>query len=366
MDKDELNEITQKIAGIDSDFSLEFCIGMMGTSGVGKTVLMIAMLYYLLLRETGLNIDTSHKKELLGNYTRLCSGEILPGTARQQKWEFVVKYGNLKLFNFNWIDYRGGATNNPDDPEFEKFYDYIKSAIAIFVLADADEFMNNPQKIHAELKAFRALLEVSLTRNERPIHLVLILTKSDAIALRRIGFIKWWNKDLLLGVCNEVFAPVFQEFVRKSDNIRCDVIPISAYGKSGIINHRKTIVVKPHTKSLQSFQIDSPLRYVFSSILKSIDLQIPELEADLKALQTLNVGKKEKLNGVIFSKWLSPKRFFSRTCNQEFLDLKNERRDVQYQIKLCEIFINELKQKSKIAKKIIAEIDQDELVGFSY
>lgn len=355
------------------DLNLEYHIVMLGTSGVGKTVFMTVMFQELLSAQRGLNIKTSidFQNSIHTNYRRICRGEILPGSARHEEWRFVVKYGDTKLFNFKWIDYRGGTVRNVQrgDMAFAKIFDHLKESLAIFVIVDAVEYYHNPEEVHTQLAQFRKFLEVSL-RNYRGIHLILILSKSDAVALRQVSrfvdwsWLKWWDKETMLKVCDEVFGHTFRDFAVNNENIKCDVIPISAYGKSAR-NGENGIVIKPGTHNLEWFQIDLPLRKAFGSILRAIDRQIPQAEKELRLLKSNNENHAWDLSGEVFVRKLSMLHLVSRRKRAELDQLKERRELHRHRIQLYESLLQDLKAKSKAARRIITEIPRD-FIGFTY
>ena len=291
----EIEDIFESSSMGDDVFNVSHKILMLGTSGVGKTAFMTSMLYGLLNKTSGLRIETDVrlKNDINNNYHALCNSGILPGTARHSEYKFVVYSNNIKLFNFEWVDYRGGDIGwssvkaGVNLASFGKIFDFLKNSIAVFVLVDAYVFEKSPIQVQEDLIAIKSYIQKSLNDMPRGIHIVLILTKADTVGLKFFPF-KRWDREKLIETCREVFSPVFSDLVRCYPSVWCDVVPISTYGKSCIKDGDDGVMRVEKTSYLRSFQVEIPIRRVFSSIVRVLDEKIPLIKEEVVRIKSLN------------------------------------------------------------------------------
>lgn len=362
-------------AGIDGydevDYSMDYRIVMLGTSGVGKTAFMTTMLHRMLNDHKGMRLtaDSALVNQVNSNYSKLCKDGILAGTGSFSDWKFTVHYNQTILFNFRWVDYRGKIISPVDlttrriDQEFNRLYDFLKKSVAVFVLADAQRMVSEPREVWEELNAIRACIEATKNVCNRGIHLVLILTKVDAVALKFGWFRKTWDEGLIINMLNESFGGVFRNFVSRFDDVWCDVVPVSAFGLSAEkVNGSVQVVNKPQ---LEPYQIEVPLWKVFASILRDIDRMIPEMQMALKQLRSDNLQQvelaKEHLLDSVLS-WDILTTNGRQTARSHF-----SRADYhQRQLQACEKHINYLQRKRKVIKRLVNEADMLRGNFFSY
>ena len=132
---DRIKKRAPEDARVGEDGVPTFNVTMLGGSGSGKTVFMHAL--FQLLRETdieghnihgvGANVQEQLKRDSeIESFTwtrimRSNRGKLtLPsGTADTQEWSFCLTHRHKAICRFNWIDYRGGLTENlqDDDPD---------------------------------------------------------------------------------------------------------------------------------------------------------------------------------------------------------------------------------------------------------
>jgi len=344
-----LERLREKMAKIDEEeFDTGYNIVMLGTSGVGKTVFMTTMLYDFMTCGSSLRIDTydtAQKNQLLESYKSLCAGEEIPATGRYEAWRFQVLYDAVDLFSFRWIDYRGGSVNfaqirsGTNDMDIQAVVDLLRKpgTLAIFVLADAERFQKDPSRIRAELQGIRFILEDSLEDSEvkRRLHLLLVLTKCDVVALeRRWVFWRDWNRDKMLRCCQKVFSEVFLPFMQKNKDVVCDAVPLSSYGKSSIRSGDGRIQVCPGVNKIDSYQIDVPLRMAFKYILKDLETRIPEMTQETRT--------QKAVHQVALPPWW---HIFS------------DRRTHKEAIRECDALLKHLQKLSVIISKIVAETE---------
>ncbi len=365
----DYDSIRNSIIPIINEEDNRYNIMMLGTSGVGKTVFMTSMLHDLLIGNTGLNIDaeTSLKEQIFDNYKKICNGEILAGTARHSEWSFSVNYNDMKLFEFNWIDYKGGVIDYKDlinntSREFKQVFENLNNSIAVFVIADGEKFLLNESEVHKELKAIRVFLDYSLKYKKRPMNLLLLLGKSDAIGLKSNLFMKYWKTERLSEYCDKVFSKSFANFTNDYKNSLCDCIPISSYGKSAKISRDRKITVEK-TQKLESYQIHAPLLKTFHLILLAIQYEIPLIKKELEFERNSNENDKKEASSKLFLDSLNPINHISRNGRNRIDDLK---RIISNKTTKIEFLINRqkaLREREKCVKKAIRTLSKQSYFG---
>lgn len=373
MNPEDWEDIEENVKLEEEDFSLDYKILMLGTSGVGKTVLMTSMLRDFLMAKSGLNIETRPelRNEILTNYDTLCRDSQLPASARHTEWNFIVKYDDFKLFNFSWIDYRGGslepenALNRANPMDFERIYDFLKEANAVLILADAQEFLQHPAKVRRELSAFRSYVESSLKRCPRGLHLVLALTKIDTVALKRGLLFTRWNEGEILETCNEAFQSVFQDLARNNDSVLCDVIPISSFGKSGVLTENG-IVIKQPCKKLKSFQADVPLKKIFSSILMDLSSRIPMMSDEAENLLDDNSARLDAAKERYYRNLKNVLNFVTSDGRLKIAKSRSMKEYYERQTRSLERLLAQLRKKARIAANLVNEIEGSPMLGLYY
>lgn len=330
----------------DNDYNLV----MLGTSGVGKTVYMTTMLHGLMTAPSGLRVEAvnpAQKNQLLDSYQRLLTGDTIPPTGRFSDWCFDVRYNNTSLFSFNWIDFRGGSVNWPEIAagnlqDLEPILGVLRKpgTVAVFVLADAERFQRERRAVQMELAGIRQILERCLGATSgapRELHLQLLLTKADAIALKsRWLFWRDWDRATMMVTCREVFDDIFGEFASRPE-VFCDVIPLSAFGTSATYAGGN-IRIKPGLKKIDSYQVEIPLRQTFRLILQ--DLQ----EARIPALQAAKSGEKQHHEGGLtwWNFWFD----------------QAQRRKLRDGIEECDRYLAHLKTVSQCCTTVIRETEK--------
>lgn len=371
MDSTDWSNILNALDNVDNEnnksYDPDYKILMMGTSGVGKTVFMTTMLYDLINRSSGLMVttDIAMKNEINHNYIQLSKNNPPPATARHSEWNFNVSYDNTHLFNFRWIDYRGGSldSNNirgGNNMDFEQVFNYMKESIGIFILVDAEQYYRDKKKVLTELKNIKAIIEANLLRDPtRGLHIISILTKCDAISLNRGFFFDSWDTTEMVRACNEIFNPIFSNFKKNITPILCDFVPLSSYGKSGVKNPTGNIIIKANTNKIDSFQIDIPLKLLFSTILTDISYKIPKLKKDMENLKLNNQSKLSEARLDLIGTFINPLSYITENGRNKKNETQNKKDNLLKQLELCTKELNILINQEKYTKRIINEINKE-------
>ena len=370
MDDTAFNDLMDELDNIDKieEGYSSYNILMLGTSGVGKTVFMTSMLYNLLMKERGLNLSVKRDlfEEISDNYESLRNRKELTPTARKTNWKFSVKYNDSQLFNFSWLDYRGGTLSDPkaNPEEFKDIFQHLDNSIAVFIMVDSNDYILNQEKVKNELKRFKSIIEYSLNYNERGLHLVLLLTKCDAFALNHGWLLKKWDKNELYRACNFVFEDIFRAFSRANPAIICDVLPISSYGKSVILDKSGHSVLDNNIGFLRSFQTEIPLLKVFDTILTDIKSEIPKLKIEAEKAYINTAKMLELKNRKLFFSSIDPRRFFIKDAKTIYNDHIIERNKYKNINASFAVKLNNAKKIEKAAVKIIASAKN--YIGLQY
>lgn len=360
-------EVAEDVEYQADGFGMDYQFLMMGTSGVGKTVYMTTMLYEFLKAKKGLRVETDEalRREIEQNYEELRNTGDLQATARLTEWNFSVFHDDMDLFKFKWIDYRGDSVDyfqkivsEPDVGDFPQVFEYLKNAIAVFVLADAEALKKDPEKVRKELLGIRILIEASMKRSRRGLHLVLVLTKSDAVGLKT-GLLgkKQWDGLKLFTTYNQAFAGIFDDFLKEYDDIICDIIPISSYGTSAIEKDGR-MVLNGRDKLINSYQVQLPLRKAFTSILFDLSRRLPHLlmEAAEDSDEKRKAIRKQEAS---FSEKFSLRQIMTREGREKLKKHRIHKIANRNLLRASDFMIDYLKKKIDIAERLVNEVESD-------
>ncbi len=180
---------------------------MLGDSQVGKTTYMASM-YGFMADDNGFNIAATRdadRKALDRLARRVRRGEYPSRSEFRSEYNFEFRYTEdgerYPLFDFDWLDYRGGALNQrTDDPVAADLQRYLNEAQALIVFWDCSTLDSNDRQIRRQWMRIKQLtLAYAARANEdNPLALTFLLTKS-ALAPD-----DWAEKEATIGsdLCN--------------------------------------------------------------------------------------------------------------------------------------------------------------------
>lgn len=159
---------------------------MLGDSQVGKTTYMASM-YGFMADDVGFNIAATRSADasaLNRLARRVRRGEYPSRTEFRSEYNFEFRYTEggerYSLFDFDWIDYRGGAINQrADDPVAADLERYLNEAQALIVFWDCSTFDSDDRQIRRQWMRIKQLtLSYAARADEnKPLALTFLLTK---------------------------------------------------------------------------------------------------------------------------------------------------------------------------------------------
>lgn len=164
---------------------------MLGDSQVGKTTYMASM-YGFMADDKGFNIAATRdadRKALDRLARRVRRGEYPSRSEFRSEYNFEFRYtaddgDRYSLFNFDWIDYRGGAIHQREnDPIAADLSRYLNEAQALIVFWDCSTLDSNDRQIRRQWMRIKQLtLAYAARANENtPLALTFLLTKQALI-----------------------------------------------------------------------------------------------------------------------------------------------------------------------------------------
>src|SRR5215470_7528812 len=111
----------------------------------------------------------------------LRGGIYPPATSQRQKYDFDLQYSGHKPIPFEWTDYRGGDLYlTSGEAAAAALHTDIDDADGLLVFCDSPEIYNG-RFDHTDLGHMVSLLTSRLARQEDPLFVAVLLTKSDAV-----------------------------------------------------------------------------------------------------------------------------------------------------------------------------------------
>jgi hypothetical protein len=270
---------------------------MMGSSGVGKTVLMTALLAPLLKASHGLSIRCSYQQQQLlqSLYQQLVSGNMPAGTAAFSTWDFTVCFNQRPLFDFRWIDYRGGDLLKIEvGSQAEPVYETLLDASFVLILTDAEQMMSGCMQDELQrIAEYRQMIAVSLQRKPRPLYVGLMLMKCDKYFMQHGWFSKTWDEAQMARVARQALEPL-AELENQYDDVLCEAIPISSLGLSASYDQQGRLTVKQGP--IQSYQVNVPLYRCFEMLVEVFAQDFPQMKTIQTTLQLQAANKRSAAN----------------------------------------------------------------------
>jgi energy-coupling factor transporter ATP-binding protein EcfA2 len=160
---------------------------MLGNSGVGKTTYMASLYGIMQQKIGGFSLkanDTADGNRLIELANEISSQRYPDATSNRTEYDFYLQHENQDIFPFTWSDYRGSAIRSvSDDQQSKILVDELKEADGIMMFCDCEALIaNNKLKAMNEIRRMTYLVTEAVKNIERPMSLVIILTKIDKIA----------------------------------------------------------------------------------------------------------------------------------------------------------------------------------------
>ncbi|MBQ9798755.1 MAG: hypothetical protein IJO40_02310 [Thermoguttaceae bacterium] len=163
---------------------------MLGDAQVGKTTYMASM-YGFMADDNGFNIAATRDEDrsaLDRLARRVRCGEYPARSEFRSEYNFEFRYTQdgerYSLFNFDWLDYRGGALGQrTDDPVAADLQRYLNEAQALIVFWDGSRFAASDSQIHRQWLRIKqlTLAYVDRANENNPLALTFLLTKSSLL-----------------------------------------------------------------------------------------------------------------------------------------------------------------------------------------
>ncbi len=232
-------------------------ITMLGTMSIGKTTFMTAM-YEILGRRgfKGFKLTTDRSLDvLLGKYWR---DMYVHGTwplsttdLNIKRMVFNLYYKDQYITDFNFIDYRGGAIDDPDQnkPDVDQLYQDILASNSVMILADSWYIVNAEDRIiaeeHNQINNIQNLIEDFCKKHSRK-------ALSVAVVLTKIDSVNPEEHEKLRQNCLELFSRLGEIVTNSGSRLRGAFIPVSVagYGNTKIeVAHPGKVFGKPVVSS---------------------------------------------------------------------------------------------------------------------
>ena len=159
---------------------------MLGDSQVGKTTYMASM-YGFMSDDKGFNIrssDSCDRVALDKLAARVRRGEYPSRSEFRDEYKFEFRYSEdderYPLFNFQWLDYRGGAIHQRAEDEVgADLQRYLKEAQALIVFWDCSTLDSNDGQLQRQWRRIKQLTLMYAARaNENsPLALTFLMSR---------------------------------------------------------------------------------------------------------------------------------------------------------------------------------------------
>jgi GTPase SAR1 family protein len=161
---------------------------MVGHSGVGKTTYMASMYHALSSSQNEHPFGLKSPDRGTHGYLRKIGESIRKGlyplaTDQRAKYDFILTHGGNDFWPFEWIDYRGGvfserSTLSGDRAALDMD---VENTEAVLLFFDCSKILEGRCAITKELSRISFWFQTVVGKLQRPIPVVMVLTKSDLV-----------------------------------------------------------------------------------------------------------------------------------------------------------------------------------------
>jgi hypothetical protein len=161
-------------------------ITMLGTTGSGKTCFMVGMYAVMQLGVHGFTLsaqDSDEDIDLSDKWEQLLEGgeDRYPrATDQTHDYAFDFSYGFRKLMGFEWLDYRGAALKEKStQADVQKLKENLLGSSCIFLCISGEDLVNPSQILALAKKTKADRMNQYLSQLEKPVPVVIAITKYD-------------------------------------------------------------------------------------------------------------------------------------------------------------------------------------------
>lgn len=161
-------------------------ITMLGTTGSGKTCFMVGMYAVMQLGVHGFTLsaqDSDEDIDLSDKWEQLLEGgdnRYPAGNVGTHDYAFDFSYGFRKVMGFDWLDYRGAALRDKKtQADVQKLKEHLLSSSCIFLCISGEDLVETSQIFKVAKKTGADRMNQFLSEIEKPIPVVIAITKYD-------------------------------------------------------------------------------------------------------------------------------------------------------------------------------------------
>lgn len=164
----------------------------LGESGSGKTCYLLGMYNEMAAGIKGYSISAQEDLDirLQNMYDRLFDNtleksERFPAPSDQNTtYNFKVQYGYKDIFDFDWIDYRGGILRSKDEDEYNELKNFLRDSDVIYICIDGEKLKGDNERakrraIHRDVADINKLIADYQRNNQILPPIIIIITKYD-------------------------------------------------------------------------------------------------------------------------------------------------------------------------------------------